>query len=64
MSWVFSAALFIMLAWTLWPNGLSAICWSAGHTIGHRLAKRAFGHPGIEFDHPGDETRTSKEPKD
>ena len=64
MNWAISAVLFMMLAWTLWPNGLSALSWSAGHTIGHRLAKRAFGQPTVEFDHPVDDAEPSPKPDD
>ena len=50
MNWAFAIELLLILAWTLWPNGLAAMCWSVGHAIGHRLARRAFDNPtgGIE----------------
>ena len=50
MSWAFASLLLVIMAWTLWPNGLAAICWTAGHAIGHRLARRAFANPTGEFE--------------
>ena len=45
MSWIAAAILFLLLIWTLLPGGLAAITWSFGHTIGQKLAKRAFSNP-------------------
>ena len=52
MNWVLAIALLFILSWTLWPNGLAAMCWSAGHAIGHRLAKRVFQNPSGELETP------------
>lgn len=45
MNWIAAAILFLLLIWTLLPGGLAAITWSFGHTIGQKLAKRAFSNP-------------------
>ena len=52
MNWIISVGLLLIMAWTLWPNGLAAMSWTLGHAIGQRLANRAFGNPtGTVDDH-------------
>ena len=54
MNWIIASLLLVIMAWTLWPNGLAAMCWTLGHAIGSRLADRAFSNPTGTVDQPGE----------